>query len=190
MDDMLKTILAVWGATLSTILAIKTFVSSVRDRPRISVSASLVFLSCNESDATKGTKIYQEGQGWSEMRIHLRIRNSGSQSLQIVSVFVQDSKSSHQIFPEDVPSVLEARTQLETTIQKEWVDNVKEEVQALGVLDATGKRHEVHRDQLRQLVERSNTLPSNKKKYRHKETGDEVEAFQVADRTTVNAKID
>ncbi len=188
MDDTIKTILAVWGAVLSTVLAIKTLVSAARDRPRISVDASLVFLSCSESDTTKGTKVYQEGRGWSEVRIHIRVRNKGPQSLQIVSVFVQDSKTSHQIFPENIPAVLEARTQLETTIQKEWIDSVN--VQALGVLDAMGKRHNVRAKQLQEIVNRSNTLPSNKKKYRHKKTGEEIEAFQMTDRTTVNAKLD
>lgn len=188
MDDTLKTILAVWGAALSTILAFKTLVSAARNRPRIAVNATLAFLSCSESDTTKGTKIYQEGQGWREIRIRLRVRNKGSQSLQIVSVFVQDSKAAHQIFPENVPAVLEPRTQLETTIQKEWID--MGEVHALGVLDATGKRHSVPAKQLQEIVQQSSALPSNKKTYRHKETGEEVEAFQMADRTAVNAKLD
>jgi hypothetical protein len=188
MDETIKTILAVLGAVRSTILAIRTFVSAARDRPQISVSASLVSLSCNESDTTKGTKVYLEERGWSEVRIQIRVRNQGSRSLQIVSVFVQDSKATHQIFPENIPSILEPRTQLETTIQKEWVDNV--DVQALGVLDATGKRHDVPVKQVHETIEKSNALPSNKRKYRHKETGEEVEAFELADRTTVNAKLD
>jgi len=187
MDDTLKTILAVWGASLSTILALKALISSARDKPRIKVTAEIIFLSCNESDSTKGTKVYNEKSGWSEVRIRIKASNSGSKSLQIVSVYIDDEKSSHQIFPENIPVVLEPRTQLETTIQKEWIDN--SQINELGVLDALGKRHAIKPLELEDLIKKSNAMPSNKKKYRHKETDEEVEAFQVADPSSINSRL-
>jgi hypothetical protein len=187
MDETLKTILAVWGALLSTILALKALMSSARDKPRIKVNAELIFLSCNESDSTKGTKVYNEKSGWSEVRIRVKASNSGSKSLQIVSVYIDEEKSSHQIFPENIPVVLEPRTQVETTIQKEWID--KSQINELGVLDALGKRHAIEAIGLEDLLKKSNALPSNKKKYRQKKTGEEVEAFQVADRSSINSRL-
>lgn len=187
MDETIKTGLAIWGAALSTVLAIKTLISAARDKPRIKISADIVFLPCGEEGKTKGTKIYDENSGWREIRIGLKASNTGLKSLQIVSVYVVEENVSHQIFPENIPVVLEPRTQVESTIQKEWLDN--SHVIELGVLDALGKRHAIDTNELEGIIVRSNALPSNKKKYRHKETKEEVEAFQVADKTSLHSKL-
>jgi hypothetical protein len=187
MDDTLKTVLAIWGASLSTTLAIKTLVSAVRVKLKIKVSAELIYLACNEDDQTKGTKVYIDRGGWSKVRIGVKASNPGAKSIQIVSVYINEEKSSHQIFPENIPVVLEPRTQLQTTIQKEWLDNSR--VVELGVLDALGKRHSIGGVELEELIGKSNALPSNKKKYRNKETGEEVEAFQVADPSSLNSRM-
>lgn len=189
MDDTLRTILAIWGASLSTVLAIKTLISTVRNKPRIKVIANLIYLSCNEDDNTRGTKVYNDRGGWSEVLIEVKASNSGSESLQIVSVYIDEEESSSfkQIFPKNIPVVLEPRTQLQTTIQKEWIDNSK--VAELGVLDALGKRHPIDGVELEDLIGRSNALPSNKKKYRYEETGEEFEAFQIADPSSFNSRV-
>ncbi len=187
MDETLRTTIAIWGAALSTILGIKTLISVARDRPRIRVSADLLYLPCSKDAQTKGTKIHDENGGWREVRIGITASNAGSKSLQLVSVYLLGNDRSDQIFPENIPVVLEPRTQVETTIQKEWVDNTH--VVELGVLDALGKRHAIAPVELDAIVAKSNLLPSNKKKYRHKETNEEVEAFQVADRTSLHSKI-
>ena len=187
MDETIKTVLAIWGAALSTILATKALISAARDRPRIKVSAAIVYLPCDEEGKAKGTKIYDENSGWREIRIGLKASNSGSKSLQLVSVYVVEENTSHQIFPENIPVVSEPRTQVETTIQKEWLDD--SHVIELGVLDALGKRHAIDAIELEGIIGKSNTLPSNKKKYRHKKTKEEVEAFQVADKTSLHSKL-
>lgn len=188
MDDTLKTILAIWGASLSTVLAVKSLISSVRDKPRIGVSADLTFVPCAENDDTKGTKYFTERGGWSEMRIELNVRNSGNKSLQIVSVYIEQVESTHQVFPENIPSILEPRTKLQTTIQKEWLDDAN--VQELGVLDALGKRHAIEYIGLQKLISRCNDLPSEKRRYKHKETGEEVIAWKVADRSSLHTRIE
>lgn len=187
MSDQLNTILALWGAALSTILAMKVIWSFARDVPRLNVDAALVYISCNETDVTKGTKIQDKKGLWSQVLLRIRVSNSGSKSLQLVSIYMEEETSSHQVFPENIPIVLEPRTQVETTIQKEWLDNTQ--VQEFGVLDALGKRHPIEHQLLVELIRASNELASNKDKYRHKETGEIVEAFQVKDRSSINSKL-
>lgn len=187
MNDTLQTSLAVWGAALSSLLVLKALLESVRDKPKINVSADITFIPCDEDKPTKGTKIHNERSGWSEILIRLKASNSGSKSLQIVSVYVDEEKTSHQIFPENIPVVLEPRTQLKTTIQKEWID--KSNILSLGVLDALGKRHPIGKSELKELMLKSNALPTNRNKYRNKTTGEEVEAFQAKDVASINSQL-
>lgn len=188
MDDSLRTFLAVWGAALSTVLAIWKLVTEYRDRPSIVVDAWLAYLPCGENDETIGPKVADKRGNWSEIRLEVRIRNVGGKSLQIVSIYVQYPFSSHQIFPEGLPCILEPRSQMQYRIQKEWLDG--EEVLELGVLSATGRRHMLSSSSLAALLARCGETPTTKAKYAHRDTGELVVAFKAHDYARVNTKLD
>jgi hypothetical protein len=87
------------------------------------------------------------------------------------------------VIPSGLPALLEPNTQVQVEIQKEWLDDVA--VVRLGVLDALGRIHAINPKHPASLAQRSNALPSNKREYRHRETGDVVKAFQVKDKAVL-----
>jgi phage gp29-like protein len=115
------------------------------------------------------------------------VSNSGSKPIQIIAIYIDQKDSSHQITPEKLHVVLDPGTQAEATIQKEWLDN--SETKEFGILDALGKRHPISQSNLKELSEKSNSLPTNKKNYENKETGEIVQAFQVKDPASITSKI-
>ena len=183
MSDALQVVLALWGAVLSTVLAIIELLKHFRDKPRIVVSADLSFRAANKEADLKGTLI-ETDHGPNEVLLAITAANHGKQALQITACLVEEMNGNlQQVIPSGLPALLAPNTQVQAEIQKEWLDDVK--VVRLGVLDALGRIHAIDPMQLAQLVQKSNALPSNKRKYRHRETGDVVEAFQVKDKAVL-----
>lgn len=185
--DQISLVLAAWGATLSTILAGLAFWKFANDKPKLNVEAELIYISCSETDDTKGTKIQDHKGNWFEVCLKVNVSNSGSKPIQIIAIYIDQKDSSHQITPEKLHVVLDPGTQAEATIQKEWLDN--SETKEFGILDALGKRHPISQSNLKELSEKSNSLPTNKKNYENKETGEIVQAFQVKDPASITSKI-
>lgn len=179
MNDALGVVIALWGAILATVLGILELRKHFRDKPLIVVSADLSFQAANKEDNPKGTLI-ETDHGPNEVLLAITAANHGKQALQVTACLVEEANGNlQQVIPPGLPALLEPNTQVEVEIQKEWLDDVK--VLRLGVLDALGRIHAIHPAQLATLVQRSNALPSNKREYRNRETGDVVKAFQVKD---------
>lgn len=186
MDTIYKDILAFWGAALSTLLGAAQLIKHYKDKPKISVDADLIFKTCSQDDEVKGTKIDLGEKGWNEIILLVKVVNSGAKALQISAIIVEDGQSGSltQITGDKLPAVLEPLTSIDLEIQKEWIDKI--DLAFFGVIDALGKRYSVPKKKLSELIAKTNSFPSNKKRYKRK--GDPsvmVEAFQAKDKATV-----
>jgi len=186
MNDALQVVLALWGAVLATVLGIIEIIKHFRDKPRIVVSADLSFRAANKEANSKGTLI-ETDHGPNEVLLAITAANHGKQALQITACLVEEANGNlQQVIPSGLPALLEPNTQVQVEIQKEWLDDVK--VLRLGVLDALGRIHAIDPTHVAQLVQKSNALPSNRREYRHRETGDVVKAFQVKDKVVLTKR--
>jgi hypothetical protein len=185
MDTIYKDILVFWGAALSTLLGAAQLVKYYKDKPRISVDADLIFNACGENDEVKGTKIDLGEKGWNEILLWIKVVNAGAKAIQISAVLIEDGQSGSltQITGDKLPAVLEPLTSIDFDIQKEWID--KRELAFFGVIDALGKRYSVTQKKLSELIAKTNSLPSNKMKYKRKDDPSVVvEAFKIKDKAT------
>lgn len=164
-------------------LGIIELLKHFRDKPRIVVTADLIFRATDSGANLKGTLI-ETDHGPNEVLLAVTAANHGKQALQITACLVEEMTGDlQQVIPPGLPALLEPRTQVQVEIQKEWLDGV--DVVRMGVIDALGRTHVIDPTHLDQLVQRTNALPSNKREYRHRETGAIVKAFQVKDRAVL-----
>lgn len=197
MSTSLNLVLAVWGAVVSTSLAILHIFQAIREKPRICVEALLVTRAASEGQDTHGVLLHvQRGQNlfWEESDVEVTIRNSGHRACQITDIFVESESFINQVRPEPLPFVLDPNTSVSVLIQPEWFApilpaNEKSEdpgqkddtVLAAGVFDALGEKHNIRKESLSELVRTCRELPLRAKLYRHKETGNIITAFQSKD---------
>lgn len=193
-------LLAIYGALLSTALAVLTIVKFLRERPRISVEAIPLTATASEGDETHGVLVrVRRGDDvvWEQADIEIRIRNAGDQASQITDVFVETATAIQQVRPNDLPVILDPNTSCSVRVQPEYfapkttsdegeLEDVP--VEAVGVFDALGKKHRISKENLATLVRRCGELPLRTAVYKHKETGNVVVAFQVKDPGTIVPK--
>ncbi len=180
--------LAIWGAAIATILAIKELAVLFFNKPKIKLNANFIYQGVDGNvDRDSQTIVKNEHGNEQSVSISISCANSGTKSLQITSIFIEgtDGKLT-QITPVNIPTILEPRTQVETQIQKEWFDI--NEVKDFGVLDALGHRHSLSTKSLEKIREECKKLPSSVKKFKHKDTGEEITAFQILDPSTVSRR--
>ncbi|UOQ74510.1 hypothetical protein [Hymenobacter cellulosilyticus] len=183
-EEHLKFLISIWGASIATILAAIKVVEFLRERISIKIKANLIFAPSNTEGKSKGTLIQVEGRGAQEVLLSVSIVNTGRRPIQITAIVVEEnSGSSIQIIPQELPAVLAPLTSVVTTIQKEWIDGIP--VKEFGVLDALGNMHTLKREDLINLVQASNSYPSNRKQYRNKDSGEIVTAFQGLDKSVI-----
>jgi len=193
-------LLAIYGALLSTALAVLTIVKFLRERPRISVDAIPITAPASESDETHGVLVRVRRGGdvlWEEADIEIRVRNAGDQACQISGVFVETATAIQQVRPNGLPVILDPNTSCSIRVQPEYFapktptdEGGLEEipVEAVGVFDALGKKHRISKENLATLVRRCVGLPLRTALYKHNETGNVVVAFQVRDAATIVPK--
>ncbi len=186
MDGTIGTVLAIWGALLSTVLGVVELLKHLGDRARILVEADLSFRPTEPEAATKGTRV-QTKHGWQEVLLSIRMANRGRRPMQITACVVEENNGHMtQVIPDQMPVVLDPNTSLQVEIQKEWLD--EGEVTFFGVVDALGRKHGASGDALLGLLRRCRELPTNRKQYRHKETGELVTAFQAKDQAVLSRR--
>jgi hypothetical protein len=176
----IELILALWGAVISTILAIIKIISFVNDRPRIKVSVDFSFSTYKEGNEIRGTLMEDEKRGTLEILLNFTVINSGKKPIQITGIIIKYNNSKYcQVIPRNFPVVLDPLSSIEAEIQKEWID--KEDVVFIGVVDALGRKYPIKKDNLNNILVQSASLPSNKKMYRNKKSGEIVYAFKIND---------
>lgn len=200
----IELILAIWGALVSTILAVITIVKEYRQRPKILIDSTLAFRPSNEEEDTYGVKVnIKRGDDilTEEAFVEFTIRNAGLLPTQINAVYVEQEFIITQIIASGLPVTLQPNTSVTVKIQPEMIAPVKlnvkesedysldpEEVISIGVFDALGKKHSVNKDNLNKLVESCRKLPLRVGVYKHKKTGNLVIAFQSKDQSALIKK--
>jgi hypothetical protein len=193
----IELILAIWGAVVSTILAIFEIAKERRQRPKIKVDATVSFHTCNEEKETHGVKVkVQRGDDIlvEEALVEITIRNFGLQPIQITAVYIETENNSTQVIPKGFPVILQPNTSVTANVQPEWFAPVTldekapksgtlkpREVISIGVFDALGKEHPINKENVESLVESCRNLPLRVGVFKHKETGNLVTAFQIKD---------
>ena len=201
MAPLLNQIVSVYGALLSTALALVTVVRFLRERPRISVKASTISVPATPESDTHGVLLLVKethGTFWKEVNVQVRVHNSGAQQCQIAEVFVETAREIHFVRPLGLPVILQPNTGVTVEIQPEYmvqkvantVGTIRSErVLALGVVDAIGKMHRVRRKNLQDLASRCEDLPMRTVLTKHAGTGDTLVGFQVKDDGHIVSKV-
>jgi hypothetical protein len=173
---------SLWGAGLSTILALFQIKNLVRDKPVIKTDATLAFRSVSDSEPEYGTRQITP-QGTTEIVVSFEISNHGRRSIQIVAVFIEGRQGQlNQVESRNLPVVVEPGCQITTIIQKEWLDDP--EMIRVGVFDALGKRHALRSSIASELFADCRSLPSNRRLL----TEPPLWVWQVRDKATLSLK--
>jgi hypothetical protein len=191
------TIVGIYGAALSSMLAGYQVITQIRDRPRLKVTADFRFQPLKESqkDAAVGTPTnIRRGRDvhLEEVLVVFTISNEGGAALQIFGVVVEsltkDLISISEITQSPLPHVLEPRTSIRVPIQKEFIDQ-NPAITFLGIVDALGRRHGIPRERARDLIFRSWSLPTRVAVYQRRDDPDEkVRAFQARTPASISSR--
>lgn len=184
---------------MSTSLAVLQFAKWRRDRPRLTVTAKLVHSPASDTEDPNsgiGTPVMVErGRDVLNERvaIAITIANHGEQALQIVGVIVEggagDITNANQIVPSPLPAVIEPRSMVTVTVQKEFLD-MESEVFFFGVVDALGRRHPVAATEAQTLIERAWEMPTRVAWFRRRDDpqAEPVRAFQARQPSSITSR--
>lgn len=190
----MEAVLAVWGAAVSTVLAVREALKWWRDRPIIDVDARLVRIALASEGATNHPRqvaIVNERGIPEGVSLGFSITNSGNQAVQIVSLFFEGPTNEVQVTPADLPAVLEPRTGVSLEVQPEWISFFNpSKLGRVGALDALGTKHAITAASLQSLTVGVAGLPTRSATYKRKNDADTllepmVEAFQAFDRAVI-----
>jgi hypothetical protein len=201
MKPSLELFLAIYGALLSTVLGVLAILKFFWERPRLLVDAVTVSASAKEGEDTHGVLVPTNGMGseilWESIDVEIRVRNSGGQACQIIDVFVEHARVIHHVRPSNLPAIIDPYTTLSVRVQPEYFapksvmsgGHLRDlPVEAVGVSDGLGRRHEISTENLEMLMARCRALPLRTRAVRHKETGKLAVTFQVKDSETIAYK--
>jgi hypothetical protein len=189
----IQTLVAIYGAVLSTGLGMLTLLKFLREKPRISVDAQPVTKPASETSASHGVLVrVRHGHDvlLEEADVEMTVSNAGGQGCQITDVFIETATSIQLVRPEGLPVVLATNTSCTVLVQPELFapkrlsddgQLIDETVLKIGVFDAVGNKHRIPKKNLIAIVDKCRQLPLRTAVYQHKETGDRVVAFQVRD---------
>lgn len=181
--------IALWGAGLSTILAVIQLLTWHNARPRLRLNCRTVMLAGPGDEQTRlgGLVIDRRGPDLVERELQaiLEVRNVGDKAVQVLAVCIEELQddsaavSVHLIEAPPLPMILEPRTSTSIVIQIEYVA-VTEKVTFVGVVDALGNKHKAPYLEVRSMMESCWRAETRAKWYRHKQDkNDLVRAFQA-----------
>jgi hypothetical protein len=184
--------LSMWGATLSTLLAILTLLDRTRARPIIRAHAKIQFRNVRGEPKfvcrTFKTGRYDDTET-QEIFAEFRVENHGTRPLSLQHIYVEEEKGNlNYITPDGLPIVLEGQSSAKFEIQKEYFDAIdfssKERIIAnvieIGFVDALDRRYRVGKKETNLLLCESLFLPTTRALFRRKEhPEDVVSAFQT-----------
>lgn len=204
MKFSIELFLAIWGAVISTVLAIIAIIKELQQRPKLKIEAELLLRSCQEDEETHGVKIsVKRGDDilFEEAVVMFTIRNIGLKSIQVNAIFVETENEVTQIIPTNFPATLESNTSIASEVQPEWFvpsklsENKKhkeklkpEKVISIGIFDALGNKRIIAQEMADKLLTSCKKLPLRIGVFKHKRTGNLVSAFQVKDKSILVKK--
>jgi hypothetical protein len=184
--------LSVWGAALSTLLALLTLFDRTRARPIIRAHAKIQFRNASESPrfttASVKTGPYTD-EYLKEIYAEFRVENHGTKPLSLHHIYVEELQGNLvYISPPGLPLVLEGESSATFEIQKEHFDaidiatqqRVKSTVKEIGFVDALDRRYPVPKMELSELLDESFDLPTTRAIFARKDHEEhKVVAFQM-----------
>lgn len=185
----METAIAIWGAVVATVLAIREILIWRRDRPLLDVSGSVISVALPSTSDDRDSRfvIVTDHRGIEQgLFLGLGVANRGRRATQVVSAVFSDGKSEQQVAARQLPAVLEPNSRIDLVLQLEWISTHGANLVVCGVLDALGRRHHIPSAALRDLVEAVSGLPTRAQRYRRMEGADprfdeRVTAFQAFD---------
>ena len=184
-------IVSVWGASLSTILAMLTFFDRTRARP---IVRTFVFLTSRRAlekpEFITALVRINPREDWEERRefyVEFRAENHGTKPISLHHIYIDTPKNLFYVTPEGLPVVLEAQSRAVIMVQKEFFDDMdistlerrSPAILEIGFVDGLDRRYAVPRRQLGNLLARSLELPTGQAVYKRKDdSGSKVLAFQ------------
>ena len=114
--------LALWGAAVATVLAVKEVLAALRDQPNIEVFAGVVYGAAKEGEAAHGVSYLDTNRHqpmWIEADVEFNIRNRGQKACQVTHVVIGDEKTTMIVAPSPLPIVLEPYTAVRVRVQPE-----------------------------------------------------------------------
>lgn len=184
-------LLSLWGAALSTVLAVLAIVDRTRARPIIRTHAKIQISNVRErskfTTASFKTGRYDDSVV-QEIFVEFRAENHGNKPLSLQHVYIEDGNGNlNYITPEGLPLILEGQSSSKFDIQKEYFDaidiptrqRVIGDVIEIGFVDALDRRYPVSKKELDLILRESLSLPTTRAVYVRKEYPEDlVVAFQ------------
>lgn len=187
-------VVALYGAMLSTTLALTQGVSAWRGRTKLAVAVEFLH---SAGPSTYGTpvQVKRNGDILDESVIaQLTIRNLGGVPVQALGVVVESTdfdsglRTTYQIAPEGFPVVLEPGTTVEGVLQKEHFDML-DECTFIGLVDGTGRRHGVPPKNAARFLTECWRLPTRVNVFgRRDDPSEQVAAFQSAQQVSLTTR--
>lgn len=187
-------VVALYGAMLSTTLALTQGISAWRGRTKLAVTVEFVH-SAGPSKYGTPVQVKRDKDILDEsVAAQLTIRNLGGVPVQALGVVVESTdyesalRVTYQIAPEGFPVVLEPGTTVEGVLQKEHFD-MSEECTFIGLVDGTGRRHGVPRKDAARFLTECWRLPTRVNVFRrHDDPSEQVTAFQSAQQARLTTR--
>lgn len=189
MDDEVETAdaVAIYGAGLSTALALTQGFGAWRRRTKVSVSAEVIYSAGASSYGTPVQVRHGDDVLTESVEVSFLIRNLGGSPVQVIGLLLESltadeqTLQTHQIAPKGIPVVMEPGTTIEARLQKEQID-LLESCTFVGIVDGTGRRHAMPRESAAAFIEKCWRLPTRVGVYQRRDDPSErVAAFQLRD---------
>ncbi|MEA2841921.1 MAG: hypothetical protein QOF41_3251 [Methylobacteriaceae bacterium] len=185
-------LLSLWGATLSTALAVLIILDRARARPIIRAYAKLQSRNAQEDAQFVTALVKTSPYGHTETMefyVEFRVENHGTKPLSLRQIYIEDGPDNLlYISPPGLPLVLEGQSSATFEIQKEYFDDAdlitrerrNADVREIGFVDALDRRYAVSKKQLREILGRTVVLPTTRAVFQGKEhPEDRVIAFKA-----------
>lgn len=158
MQDIISLAIAIWGAILSTVLAVIYVYDKIMDKGKVYVHADIERLDHPNSPHPP------DPHEKFENRVRLTVINCGRRAVQVLGIVLIEAASDekwimHKITPSGFPVVLEPETTIEPVITIQWLHYHKNAIW-LGVVDALGRMYGLSRAELESLLDEAEQLPS------------------------------
>jgi hypothetical protein len=180
-------VVAVYGAALSTALALSQGVGAWRGRTKLAVAVEF-FHSADAALYGTPVQVRRGDDARDEsVAVQLTIRNLGGVPVQALGLVIESTdfdagtRLTYQITPGGFPVVLDPGTTVEGILQKEHFDML-EECTFLGIVDGMARRHSIPRKQAARFLTECWRLPTRVNVFqRRDDPANQVAAFQAAE---------
>lgn len=180
-------VVAVYGAALSTALALSHGVGAWRGRARLALAVEFFKTAGHVPYGTPVRVGRRDDVHDESVAVQLTIRNVGGVPVQVLGLVIETTdfnagtRLTYQVTPAEFPVVLEPGTTVEGILQKEHFDML-EECTFMGIVDGMARRHCIPRKEAARFLTECWRLPTRVNVFqRRDDPRNQVAAFQAAE---------